>query len=142
MKRVVFSLTLVALAGCEPVQTLSEYRPVIDPKARSSRHYETDLVECRDIALKVEADYKKRASDEMAANLFAGLLVGAVAGAVVGNNTGNQSDYIAAGAAYGAAAGSVSGDYTHDLVTYGPRRVVDRCMAQRGHVILNDIGRG
>lgn len=130
------------LSACQPLPPLSEYRPVVDPKAKNSRHLESDLGECRNIALKVEADYKKRQSDEMAANLIAGLLVGAVAGAVVGNNTGSQGDFIAAGAVAGAAGAAGSGDYTHDLVTYGPRRVVDRCMTERGHAILNDPGKG
>lgn len=133
---------MAILAACEPLPPLSEYRPVVDPKARNSHRFESDLVECRNIALKVEADYKKRQSDEFAANMLAGLVVGAVAGAVVGNNTGYQSDYIAAGAAAGAAGGVASGDYTHELVTFGPRRVVDRCMTERGHAILNDPGKG
>jgi uncharacterized protein YcfJ len=142
MRTVSICLAVAMVSACVQQQPLTDYRPVVDPKAKASRHYEANLRDCRQIALKVEADYKKRASDEMAANLFAGLLVGAVAGAVVGNNTGMQGDYIAAGAASGAAAGAVGGDYTHDLVTYGPRRVVDRCMMERGHAVLNDIGKG
>ena len=49
---------------------------------------------------------------------------------------------LAYGAASGMAAGAANNDYTQDLVKFGPRRIVDRCMADRGHTILNDIGRG
>jgi len=59
-----------------------------------------------------------------------------------GGGTNYQRELTAYGAASGMAAGAATNDYSYDLVTYGPRRVVDRCMAERGHTILNDIGRG
>lgn len=46
------------------------------------------------------------------------------------------------GAASGMATGAATDDYTDDLVKFGRRRIVDRCMTERGHVILNDPGRG
>ncbi|MGP3726353.1 glycine zipper family protein [Cereibacter sphaeroides] len=132
----------LALAACEPVQKLEDYRPVVDPEKTNAQKYEKDLAACRGIALKLEADYKARQEKELGKQMAIGILTGVVLGAAVGHNTGYQGDYVAAGAVAGAAAGAGSGDYTHDLVTYGPRRVVDRCMSGRGHVILNDIGRG
>jgi len=73
---------------------------------------------------------------------MAGLLVGAITGAVVGGGSNYQGELTAYGAASGMAAGAAANDYSYDLVTFGPRRVVDRCMTERGHTILNDIGRG
>lgn len=78
----------------------------------------------------------------MAANIMAGLIVGAITGAVVGSGSGYQGELAAYGAASGMAAGAAATDYTHDLVTFGPRRIVDRCMTERGHVVLNNPGRG
>lgn len=128
--------------GCEPMQPLSEYTPVVDPGRVSQAKFQRDLVECRNVALRVEADYKKRQQEELGRNLAVGILAGAVLGAAVGSGTNDVGSYAAAGATYGAAAGAASGDYSYDLVKFGPRRVVDRCMANRGYAILNDIGRG
>jgi hypothetical protein len=125
----------VALAGCS-VQTLDDYRPVTDPGAKSAKRYEADLTACRAIAKQAEADYLKRQNDAMAANLISGLLVGAMVGAAVGGN----SDWAAYGAANGAAAGALSTDT--ELAQGGPRRIIDRCMYERGHRVLSDLGSG
>ncbi|RWR08521.1 glycine zipper family protein [Paenirhodobacter populi] len=143
MKRIA-TLSLICatfLAACQPVQPLSEYRPAVDPAKVKPAKYESDLAECRNVALQVEADYKERQGKEAAQNLVAGLVVGALLGAAVGSHASNQGDLIGVGAATGALAGAGSGDYTHDLVTYGPRRVVDRCMDGRGYKLLTDFGR-
>jgi outer membrane lipoprotein SlyB len=132
------ALTAAVLSACVQAEPITEYRPVVDPGRTNAAKFEKDLQACRAIAVRVEADYKKRQEEQMAANMMAGLLVGAIAGAAIGDS----GDYIAAGAAYGAAAGAATNDYGYDLVKYGPRRIVDRCMSERGHVILNDIGRG
>jgi outer membrane lipoprotein SlyB len=138
MKKLVITCSLMlAISGCA-TQPLSEYTPVVDPAKTKPQKFEADLTDCRAIALKVEADYKERQKQEMGTQIIVGLIVGAALGAAIGD-----SDYALAGAAYGAAAGAATpGDYTHDLVKYGPRRVVDRCMTERGHAILNDIGKG
>lgn len=141
-KLVVCTLLVSTLAACEPPEQLTDYRPVVDPGRTNAAKFESDLVACRNIAVTVEADYKKKQTDQMVAGLIAGALVGAATGAVVGNNTGYKNDYILAGTAAGAAGGAASTDYSYDLVKFGPRRIVDRCMADRGHSILNDPGRG
>jgi uncharacterized protein YcfJ len=139
MKLKMLAVALVALSACTPPPTLDDYRPVVDPAKTNSKKFEADLTACRGIAKSAEADYTQRAQQEAQNQMVAGLLIGAIAGAAVGGN--GQST--AAGAAYGGAVGAAAeGDYTHDLVTYGPRRIVDRCMTERGHVILSDIGRG
>ncbi|TGD60478.1 glycine zipper family protein [Tabrizicola sp. WMC-M-20] len=126
---------VVSLAACVQ-EPLTDYRPVVDPAKSSPAKFERDLAACRNVGLSAEAAYKKRQEQEMAQNMVAGILVGAIAGAAIGDS----SSYAAAGAAYGAGAGLAATDT--ELAQGGPRRIIDRCMANRGHTILNDIGRG
>jgi hypothetical protein len=135
MKRGILPLvTLFALSGC--VQTLEEYRPVVDSGASNSGRYDGDLAACYSIAKKAEAEYQKRQQDELGANLIAGVLAGALVGAAVGDN----SDWAKTGAVYGAAAGAANTDT--EMAVGGPRRIIDRCMTDRGHRILSDFGKG
>ena len=142
MRKFIFCLPILGAVACDPVAPLTEYTPIVDPGKVSAARFQKDLVECRNLALQVEAEYKAKQEKEATQNLLAGMLVGALVGAAVGNNSGYQHDYITAGALAGASGAVGSGDYTYDLVTFGPRRVVDRCMTGRGYNILSDIGRG
>lgn len=135
MKRILFLSVTLSLAGCVQ-EPLTEYRPIVDPAKSSPAKFERDLAACRNVGVSAEASYKKRQEEEMGRNMMAGLLLGAVAGAVIGDS----SNYAAAGAAYGAGAGAASTDT--ELAKGGPRRIIDRCMADRGHTILNDLGKG
>lgn len=134
MKRLVLIASMTFLSACV-TETLADYRPVVDPSKSNPAKFEKDLAACRNIALQAEAEYKKRQEQEMGQNIMAGILVGAIAGAIVGDG-----DYAAAGAAYGAGAGVAATDT--ELSEGGPRRIIDRCMADRGHRILNDLGKG
>ncbi len=138
---VLIGLATVLTACVEP-ELLTDYRPVVDAKRTNIVEFDNDLNECVELALGVEADYKKRQEEELARNLVAGLIAGALTGAVVGAGSDYQSDYVAIGAAAGMASGAEGGDYNYDLVNFGPRRIVDRCMVERGYSVLNDIGRG
>lgn len=131
------AIVATLLSACAAPQPLTEYRPIVDMGRSDPAQYETDLDACVAIASQAEAEYQRRQSEEMGRNLMIGLLVGAATGAAIGGNS-NWAGY---GAASGAAAGMNSGDYTHDLVTYGPRRIIDRCMTDRGHRVLNDLGK-
>lgn len=142
LKPILALLVATTVAACEAPQQLTDYRPVVDPAKSDPGKFENDLVACRNIAVQVEAEYKKRQQQEAVAGLIAGALVGAATGAIAGGGSSHKSDYILTGTAIGAAGGAASGDHTFYLVKYGPRRIVDRCMADRGHTILNDIGRG
>jgi len=135
-------ISLSALVACTPPEKLADYRPVVDPATIKPAKFNRDLDACRLIALKLQADYEKRQQRELGRNLLIGVIAGAVTGAIVGNNTGYQNNYIAAGAASGAVAGMTNQEYGTDIVKYGPRRVVDRCMTMRGYAVLNDLGRG
>ena len=67
-----YAMVFLALCACEPVQTLDEYRPVVDPSRVSSKHFDADLAQCRDVAKTAQADYEKRAQKEANNNLVAG----------------------------------------------------------------------
>ena len=136
-------LLLVAtmLSACA-TESLVDYSPIVDPKMIDQAQFNKDIVECRSIALQVEAEYRKRQNAQAMSNMLAGAVAGAVTGAVVGSGSDYRSELTAYGAASGMAAGAAANDYTGDIVKYGPRRVIDRCMANRGHTLLNDIGRG
>jgi hypothetical protein len=107
----------MVLAGCA-------YRPVVDPKRTDMAKYETDLVECREIA-------------KQGAGAGGGALVGAGAGYVVGqavarttgrSNVANEAGRGAAvlGAASGAGAGAKN-----------RRQIIKNCMIGRGHPVLD-----
>lgn len=124
------AVCLIALGACT-VETLETYQPVT-----ATAVSQNDLAECRAIATAAEADYRKRQNDALVGNLIVGVLVGAA----VGNAVGGNSDWTAYGAATGAAQGVAATDT--ELAHGGPRRIMDRCLANRGHTILSDLGRG
>ena len=123
-------IALLGLSACTP-PTVEAYRPVVD---RPGKHYAADLAECQQIGTTAQAAYTQRQNEQM----MTGLLVGALLGAAVGGSYGGN--YAGAGAAYGAAAG-IAGTDT-DLAAYGPRRIIDRCLAGRGYRVLSDLGQG
>ena len=111
------ALLACAVAGCA-------YRPVVDPKRSDMARYESDLVECRQIA-------------EQAPGAGAGALVGAGAGYAVGQvvarTTGRADVANEAGrgaAVLGAAGGAGSG-------ARNKRQVIKNCMIGRGHAVLD-----
>ena len=126
------------LCACGQMPSLVDYRPVVDPDRTNMAKFEVDLSDCRAIAVQVQQDYQKRQGDQMMIEI----LSGAVAGGIVGNSLGNVQNGGQKGAAIGALVGSQNTDYSYDLVTFGPQRVVDRCMTNRGYRILSDPGRG
>lgn len=136
MKRTFLALSILAtLAACGQPAQLEQYTPVADMAGPRAASFASDLAGCRAYATVAEQNYKQQQNAEMGANILAGLILGAAVGAAIGN-----SDT----ARYGAASGAVSGAASTDteLAYGGPRRIIDRCMAGRGHVILNDLGRG
>ncbi|MDA9953554.1 glycine zipper family protein [Planktomarina sp.] len=137
-----YLFAVLILTACATSDTLVDYSPIVDREQVDMKKFDKDLVSCKSLALDVEADYRERQNDQAMSNILAGAVAGAVTGAVVGSGSGYQSELTAYGAASGMAAGAASNDYTYDLVKFGPRRVIDRCMVNRGHVLLNDIGRG
>ena len=131
----------IVCAGCSP-PSLATYEPVVDPYSTDMAAFQPDLVQCRGIASEVKTKYEKQASQQAATNLLVGAASGALVGAAVGTGSANQGNLIANGAAAGAAGGAAAGSEYANLVRYGPNRIVDRCMTNRGYKLLNDIGLG
>lgn len=120
----------IGLTACT-TETLAGYEPIVD---RPGRGYQTDLDQCRALAATAEAKYTRQMGDQMAANI----LIGALTGAVIGNSNGGN--YGGELAAYGALSAIAATDT--EQAYGGPRRIIDRCLAARGHAVLSDIGRG
>lgn len=137
MKRIAFTCAAMALtlAACAPSATLPTYTPVVDPGAPGAARFQSDLTQCRAVAQQAEQKYLDEQNAQMGANIVGGILVGALLGAAVGN-----SDTAGWGAGYGAASGLAATDF--EQAHGGPRRIIDRCMTQRGHAVLSDLGRG
>jgi outer membrane lipoprotein SlyB len=107
----------IGVAGCA-------YRPVVDPKRSDMVRYESDLVECRQIA-------------EKGPGAGTGAVVGAGAGYAVGQvfarTTGraNVANEAGRGAAVlGAAGGAGTG-------ARNKRQIIKNCMTGRGHAVLD-----
>ena len=132
---------VVTLSGCV-TQSLATYQPVVDPYSTDMNAFQADLVQCRGIASAVKTQYEKQASAQAASSLLIGAATGALVGAAVGAGSANQGDLIAYGAATGASASAASSNEYAAQVRFGPNRIVDRCMANRGYALLNDIGMG
>lgn len=128
----------LALEACAP--KISQYRPLVDPSTTDLNQFERDLVQCRGIGIDAKANYDQQASKLAAGNIIAGVAVGALVGATVGRGTGYQGELTRYGAATGALQGSASASQI--VIQGGPNRIMDRCMANRGYAILNDIGQG
>ena len=132
------------LAGCQmqaPSHT-ANYEPVVDTGRTDMNKFHADLEACRTVAAKVEARYREEQQREMMGNILAGALTGALAANYADNTNRNASQWGALGAASGFAGSAQGNDYTQDFVKFGPRRIIDRCMVDRGHRLLNEVGRG
>ena len=135
-------LTIAALTISSCGANLAEYEPVVDPYNTDMTNFKGDLIQCRGIASEVKVKYEEQASKEALANAVAGAVSGAIAGAVVGSGSSYQRDLTAYGAASGAAAGAAASAQYYALARFGPNRIIDRCMANRGYTILSDLGAG
>lgn len=139
MKKSTYLLSLL-LIGC--TQNLADYTPVVDPHRTDMNKFHSDLIQCRGIAVQAKANYEKQASQAAATGIVVGAVVGAAVGSSVGAGTGYQGDMTRLGSAQGAAMGALSASDYAGVAKFGPNRIVDRCMANRGYEILNDVGFG
>ncbi len=122
MRRIGYSF-LIVLAGCNSVNELFTYEPVIDPRGVNLAFYEMDLSECRELG-----DLANVATDT-ATSTAGGAVLGGAVGAAVGN-----SDTAKRGAGVGAILGGVRG-YQHG--SREEERIIRRCLAGRGYRVLN-----
>ena len=138
--RLALATAAVTLAACGYQPSLSDYRPVVDSHTTDMSAYEADRGQCVGIALQAQAEYARQQKAQRDSNLTIGLIVGAVAGAAVGSVTGDAGDGAVVGGTLGALEGGLA-ETDYDPVT-SPRKIVDRCMKNRGYDILSDLGKG
>ena len=117
----------LALAACGYQPSLGDYRPVVDSYNTDMAAYEADRGQCVAVAMQAQAEYERQQRLKRESNMTIGLIVGAIAGAVVGGTLG-------------ALEGGLA-EIDYDQVT-SPRKIVDRCMKNRGYEILSDLGNG
>lgn len=128
---------LLSVTACQSgMQVASRYFPVVDPAQTDPAKYEADLGACRQIAAAKYDEYQDRQWREV----FAGALAGAFTGAVAGQAIGGDTQSTLTGAGVGAGVGAGSGYSMATDPKGATQRIIDRCMAGRGHRILNDLG--
>ena len=129
---------VVAACGYQP--SLGDYLPVVDSYNTDMAVYEADRGQCVAVAMQAHAEYERQQRAKRESNLTVGLIVGAIAGAAVGSVTGDAGDGAVVGATLGGLEGGLA-ETDYDPVT-SPRKIVDRCMKNRGYDILSDMGKG
>jgi uncharacterized protein YcfJ len=137
------------LAGCGGADNrldLNTYSPVIDYYQYDTAQFNTDIVQCRQLAITAQQAYDKQQAEEQA-DIVASAVVGALVGAAVGNALdGNDDSGTTIGAIYGAGIGASSAaeanDYNRLITKFGPSAIIDNCMANRGYQILSRTGYG
>ena len=143
----------VILGACQTTNTinLATYAPVIDTYQVDQAQYNIDLTQCRELGQRAQIAYNAQREKEQE-QAFKSALIGAVAGAAIGRVASNNSSSLSsgrattAGALYGGAIGGAIGadgvDYSRTIAKFGPTRVVDDCMTNRGYEILSIRGFG
>ena len=130
----------LGVAGCGYQPSLSDYRPVVDSFTTDMAAYETDRGQFVSVALQAQAEYERQQKAQRESNMTIGLIVGAIAGAAIGSASGDAGDGAIVGGTMGALEGGLA-ETDYDPVT-SPRKIVDRCMKNRGYDILSDLGKG
>jgi uncharacterized protein YcfJ len=140
------SFFLAGCGGSSQRLDLGTYSPVIDVYQYDTAQFNTDISQCRQLAITAQARYDTQQSEEQA-EILASALVGAIVGAAVGNALdGNDDSATTVGAVYGAGIGAATAadanDYDRLITKFGPTAIVDKCMANRGYNILSQTGYG
>ena len=133
-------LTTALLVGCGYRPSLQTYRPVADSYQTDMTAFEADRAKCITIALQAQAEYDRQQKAQRESNLTIGMVVGALSGAVIGSLSGDAGEGAVVGGTLGALEGGLA-ETDYDPVT-SPRKIVDRCMKNRGYEILSDLGKG
>ena len=102
--------------------------------------YEADRGQCVAVAIQAQAEYERQQLAQRESNLTIGLIVGAIAGVAVGVVSGDAGYGAVVGGTLGALEGGLA-EIDYDQVT-SPRKIVDRCMKNRGYEILSEFGKG
>ena len=136
------AVLLIGCGGGSPRLNLGTYSPVIDFYQYDTAQFNTDISQCRQLAIAAQKKYGLQQAEERA-EIFAS----AVVGAAVGNALDDNNDSAATvGAVYGAGLGAASAaeanDYNRVITKFGPTAIVDKCMKNRGYHILSQSGYG
>ena len=137
---------LIGCGGAAQRLDLGTYSPVIDFYQYDTAQFNTDISQCRQLAITAQEKYDLQQAEERA-EIFASAVVGAVVGAAVGNALDDNNDSATTvGAVYGAGLGAASSaeanDYNRVITKFGPTAIVDKCMENRGYQILSRSGYG
>lgn len=111
----------VFLSGCATQGTGSNYTPIVD---QPNEHYMRDLSDCQQHANKVMS-----AAESAVVGAIGGAMIGALIGRAMGG--GEISNY---GAKVGALSGATSAAAGAET---GQRGIISKCLAGRGHKVLN-----
>jgi hypothetical protein len=114
---------------------LENYAPVVDTYSVDLAKYNRDRAECWLIAIQAEAASKQWRDAQLGRNILAGAVIGTVIGSAAGIGTLNRSDNAKKGVVFGALVGTA--DSTEDI-KLGPRRIMDRCIANRRYDLLKN----
>ena len=87
------------------------------------------------IATQAEAALKQQHDEQLGRNILAGAVISTVIGSAAGFGTANSSDNALKGAVFGALAGTTD---STEHIKLGPRRIMDRCIANRGYDLSNN----
>ena len=118
-----------ALAGC--AYQPSKHTPLV---MSPSANFDRDLQECRRIGDEAGKRYWDEAVGVEVGSAIGGMVVGAALGSTI------NSDYALAGAAAGGVAGSASAGSPTTQAVAKTSRVIDRCMINKGHKVISDLG--
>lgn len=114
MKSAATLLVVLIVAGCTPppqMESIYDYRPIVDLANIDEVKYESDLAECIKLGAIAQAEIMERAEEEHKAKEWIEFW------------NGPQPRI-----------------YNETMLHFAPRRVVDRCMEKRGHPALNIHG--
>ena len=136
------------LLGCGGAQrpNLGTYSQVIDLYQYYATQFNTDITQCRQLAITAEEKYDLQQAEERA-EIFALAVVGVIFGEAVGNTVDDNNDSATTvGAVYGAELGAVSAtvanDYNRVVRKFGPTAIVDKYMENKGYQISSQSGYG
>ncbi|MFZ4439420.1 MAG: glycine zipper family protein [Syntrophales bacterium] len=127
MKRIIFILICLSLAGC------AGHRPLVDFKGsapnKNAVTYEDDLKECQQYAESISV------GGNAVAGAVIGAGVGAAFGAIIYSIVGlDPSDGVAFGATLGGIDGAVAGTAG---AAQNQMTIISNCMRGRGYSVLN-----
>lgn len=122
MKRLIAATLAIALTGCATSRgTGANYTPIVD---RPNGDYQQDLADCQ-----AHADRVMSAGEGAMMGAAGGAVLGALFAMAVGGR-----EFAGYGAKVGALSGAVGGAGQGE---HNQRAIVSKCLASRGHSVLN-----